>query len=426
MSDDKSNDFLSQEEIDALLRSGTESMESTQFDQTSDDADDTLSLLERDVLGEIGNISFGTASTTLSMILNQKVDITTPKVDLIHVDQLEEMFTYPHVAVSVDYTDGLEGTNVYFLKIEDAGVIASLMMGGDGHYAGEALGELELSAVQEAMNQMMGSAATSMATLIRHAVNISPPKVKVLDMPSGDRLDQFSAEKKLVRVLFQLKIGSLVDSSIMQLTPIAFAKALVSRLMNGDADKAPGATAQAQDISEPGASKTVNEQGAKAPSKAPYVGASEGDMEKTRQGQGETDRLAGYEKPQEQPAVQMPHASHHTPVDRREGVQAAPVTFTDFEHFSRTERKSPDNLDLLLDVPLQVTVELGRTKKTIKDILQFAPGSIIELDKLAGEPVDIFVNQKLIARGEVVVIDENFGVRITHIVDQWERLKTLE
>jgi len=424
VSDAKSNDFLSQEEIDALLRSGTESLESTPFNQTSGDAEDTLSLLERDVLGEIGNISFGTASTTLSMILNQKVDITTPKVDIIEVNQLEEMFTYPHVAVSVDYTDGLEGTNVYFLKIEDAGVIANLMMGGDGHYAGEALGELELSAVQEAMNQMMGSAATSMATLIRHAVNISPPKVKVLDMPSGDRLDQFAAEKKLVRVFFQLKIGSLVDSSIMQLTPISFAKALVSRLMNGDAHSSTE-PATDQKMSERHMSETVDKQSDPQHDSPSRGDASGRNSESTTQAPGEM-RGARHEKSLEQPSVQMPHPSHHTPVDRGEGVQAAPVAFTDFEHFSRAERKGPDNLDLLLDVPLKVTVELGRTKKTIKDILQFAPGSIIELDKLAGEPVDIFVNQKLIARGEVVVIDENFGVRITHIVDQWERLKTLE
>ena len=84
------------------------------------------------------------------------------------------------------------------------------------------------------------------------------------------------------------------------------------------------------------------------------------------------------------------------------------------------------NIGLILDVPLQVTVELGRTKKSIKDILELSNGSIVELDKLAGEPVDIHVNGKLLAKGEVVVIDENFGVRITDIVSPEERAARLQ
>ncbi|MBE3593871.1 MAG: flagellar motor switch phosphatase FliY [Candidatus Carbobacillus altaicus] len=422
MADSNPNDFLSQEEIDALLRGETEKAANEDAQNASED---TLSLLERDVLGEIGNISFGTASTTLSVILNQKVDITTPRVDIIEVEKFGELFTYPHVAVSVDYTDGLKGTNVYFLKIEDAGVIANLMMGGDGNYTGETLGELELSAVQEAMNQMMGSAATSMATLLHQPVNISPPKVNILDMPSGDRLDQFAMEKEIVRVSFRLNIGSLVDSSIMQLTPIPFAKALVSKLMHGDVDKEESEVPVVHTVEAASSGKEDDRTVAKS-EEALRDSPPEQQHQIAPEVQEGSRISREPETLPEREGVRASNRHQEAMSDRQGGVQAAPVAFTDFADFTRTERKSPDNLDLLLDVPLQVTVELGRTKKTIKEILQFAPGSIIELDKLAGEPVDIFVNQKLIARGEVVVIDENFGVRLTHIVDQWERLKTLD
>ncbi|AOZ87273.1 flagellar motor switch phosphatase FliY [Bacillus xiamenensis] len=366
---------LSQDEIDALLKGGS-----------NDDIepDTVLSAMEQDAIGEIGNISFGSSATALSTLLNQKVEITTPTVTVIQKSKLNEEFPHPYVAIEVNYTEGFSASNLLVIQQTDAAVIADLMMGGDGTNADPSLSEIHLSAVQEAMNQMMGSAATSMSTVFNKKIDISPPRVELLDVKEGEGTDRIPAEELLVKVSFRLTIGELIDSNIMQLYPITFAKDLIAEL------------------TDPAGEEAVQE----TPQSTP-------------------------EPQQAAPQIQSAPMQQSAPPKRQakpksaEPVNVAPV---EFEAFSEPQHTTSQlgNLDMLMDIPLSITVELGRTQRSVKEVLELSAGSIIELDKLAGEPVDILVNKRIVAKGEVVVIDENFGVRVTDILSQSERLSNLK
>lgn len=417
-----SKDYLSQEEIDALLKQA--SMDN--LAEAEPTVDDYLTPLEQDALGEIGNITFGSAATALSTLLNKKVDITTPKVSIIARSKFEEEFPKPHVAIHVEYVDGFEGMNSLVIKIRDAQVIADLMLGGEGNPQDEELNEIHISAVQEAMNQMMGSSATSMSTIFNQFVNISPPGIDILNMSDGNGLNSLPPDETLIKISFRLKIGDLIDSTIMQLLTVEFAKDMVSRLINGSE---PQAIEEQPVASTPAPAPT-------APSALPVAPVVEPAM----------PTQPVYEQPvynQPPPAAMQPPVPNqgyaNVPMGMGQGYSEphhlggmggrhANVQPVQFSNLSTPAYGQVDenNLNLLMDIPLKVTVELGRTQKQIKDILELSQGSIIELDKLAGEPVDILVNNKLIAKGEVVVIDENFGVRVTDIVSQWDRIQKLQ
>ncbi|MEC1021589.1 flagellar motor switch phosphatase FliY [Bacillus paralicheniformis] len=376
----ENNNRLSQDEIDALLKGGD--------DTAQEQPESGLSLMEQDTIGEIGNISFGSSATALSTLLNQKVEITTPTVSVIEKSHLNDEFPHPYVSIGVSYTEGFSGNNLLVIKQEDAAIIADLMMGGDGTNADPSLGEIHLSAVQEAMNQMMGSAATSMSTVFSKKIDISPPEVDLLDVNEGEGTEQIPKEDPLVKVSFRLKVGELIDSHIMQLYPLTFAKDLVDELTNQDGGEEP---VQTEEAKQP----PVQEKPAPSPSPAP----------------AQTQRQEPAPKRQGTAKVSEP-------------VQVAPA---EFQSFAPQTDAQPhlQNLDMLMDIPLSVTVELGRTNRSVKEVLELSTGSIIELDKLAGEPVDILVNQRVVAKGEVVVIDENFGVRVTDILSQAERISKL-
>ncbi|NOU76395.1 flagellar motor switch phosphatase FliY [Paenibacillus sp. LMG 31458] len=416
-------DYLSQEEIDALLRQSSDDSSASSYSGPPK-VEDYLSPLEQDALGEIGNITFGSAATALSTLLGKKVEITTPKVSVIGKEELEEQFPKPHVAVHVNYVDGFDGINLLVIKTKDAQVIADLMMGGDGTGGDENLSEIHISAVQEAMNQMMGSSATSMSTIFNRFVNISPPGIDILNLSKGE--GKLPDEDVFIKISFRLTIGDLIDSNIMQLLPVPFAKEMVSILMGGDSDSSMEAAPAAQ-VTAP--SPVPVQEALTPPPAAP------GPMYQQQQPVYEQPM---YQQPPmgqpmyppqqpmyppQQPMYQQPPAAYGGMPNRNVNVQ--PVQFGNLQSGSLGQADDT-NLNLLLDIPLKVTVELGRTHKVIKDILELSQGSIIELDKLAGEPVDILVNNKLIAKGEVVVIDENFGVRVTDIVNQWERIQKLQ
>jgi flagellar motor switch protein FliN/FliY len=442
-----SRDMLSQEEIDALLRANNLVDEEEANEPL--DVGEFLTPFEQDALGEIGNISFGSAATALSTLLNQKVDITTPTVSMIETSQLDKEFPMPHVAVQVQYTDGFEGTNMLVIRMEDAAVIADLMMGGSGKPESTELSELHISAVQEAMNQMMGSAATSMSTIFNQFVNISPPGIKIMDLAQGKGAENLPDNETLVKVSFHLKVGEkgeLIDSTIMQLLPISFAKQMI-HMLTGTEEPAPQPEIQApqQKMSAPSAEKEVAAAAATAASPQPHAQPQpQQPLAEYAPPMGYATYPPGYQDPYAQPGMHtpgyppspyppqyqqqpMPHAPQQFGGGNGSGnvANVRPAQFSPLGggHIGSTEEQ---NLNLLLDIPLQVTVELGRTKKLIKEILELSAGSIIQLDKLAGEPVDILVNNKLIAKGEVVVIDENFGVRITDIITQWDRVQKLQ
>lgn len=354
--------FLSQEEIDALL--GNHSV---------DEEDNQLNETEKDMIGEVGNISMSTAATTLSSILNKKVLITTPRVSWIPSDQIIKECDIPKVVAHIKYKEGLKGINLLMMDVADATIIADLMMGGDGSNRKDVLSELELSAVAEAMNQMIGSASTSMATMLGRGVDILPPDVSLWDSKSDINITSISKENHICKIAFDLSVEGLIQSQIMQI----FTKETVneiSALLMGD-NLETSTTGQAVHVIE-------EEKYEEIPSIAEEVSSAE------------------------KISVQKP--------------VFPPLTN------SSEGKKTPRNLDLIMDVPLELSVVLGKTKKTIKEVLSFGNGSIVELNKLADEPLEIYVNGKLIAQGEVVVINENFGIRITNILSKEQRVKNLK
>lgn len=415
------SDMLSQDEINALLSGLNNDDNEDNSEASSLNIENYLSSIEQDALGEIGNISFGSAATALSTLLNQKVDITTPKVSIIDKKELEQQFPQPHVAVHVKYTEGFDGINLLVIKTIDAAIIANLMLGGDGTGVNETeLGEMEISAVQEAMNQMMGSASTSMSTIFNKKVDISPPGIDLMNVKEGQGTSNIPNEETLVKISFSLKIGTLIDSQIMQLVTVSFAKDLVDQLMNPSSDEEEIIPETVQAVPEmqqqPSQEFHQPSPGYQQPPAQPYY---------ENQGQQQYGAPAAqyYEQAPRQPQSFGGMAYSQQPNQRAANVQ--PAAFSNFDTPSLNDAEAK-NLSMLLDIQLQVTVELGRTKRSIKEILELSQGSIVELDKLAGEPVDILVNNKLIAKGEVVVIDENFGVRVTDIVSQSDRLKNLQ
>ncbi|WP_339249710.1 flagellar motor switch phosphatase FliY [Sporosarcina sp. FSL W8-0480] len=398
-----SDNILSQEEIEALLRG--EDIQQTKTDtssQTNQYPISELSEMEKDALGEVGNISFGSSATALSSLLSNKVEITTPSITVVDRTMLMAEFTHPYIVVQVKYTEGLNGMNLLIIKQRDAAVIADLMLGEDGQQPPEELNEIRLSAVQEAMNQMMGSAATSMSTVFNKRVDISPPTIDVIDMKRDDEISYIPENEPMIKVSFKLKVGNLIDSHIMQLFPLQFGKDLVTTLMGMDV-----ANESAVTMETPILPPTRNQQQSATIGgrESHSFGNSEGDSQESSPSFDEGQQ--NEQVKEQQPTVQVQQAQ-----------------FASFETQSFDKAKS-NNLNMLLDIPLQVTVELGRTKRSVKEILEMSSGYIIELDKLAGEPVDILVNNRHIARGEVVVIDENFGVRITDVLSQKERLNNL-
>jgi flagellar motor switch protein FliN/FliY len=415
------DEMLSQDEIDALLR-GSDDSDFVDESEKVSPANDYLSLLEQDALGEIGNISFGSSATALSTLLNQKVEITTPKVTALSKNELIDEFPHPNVAIQVSYTTGFIGSNVLVIQANDAAIIADLMLGGDGRNPQELLGEIQLSAVQEAMNQMMGSAATSMSTVFNKKVDISPPSIEVMNLSNGEGGESIKDQEIMVQVAFRLKIGDLIDSNIMQLLPLDFAKGLVNELLNpSEAPPQPTTGGQSSASIQTHEASNGNQVRQASPPQThsnPYQQQQNGHV-------GNYNQQDMYEPQYKTPAPggqQQIVSSQGMPNGYQPTIQ--PAAFSSFEQVNLAEPEAK-NLDMLLDIPLHVTVELGRTKRSVKEILEISPGSILELDKLAGEPVDILVNNKLVAKGEVVVIDENFGVRVTDIISQSDRIKKL-
>ena len=393
--------ILSQEEINALLSNpggvGTATAEAE------------LSEAEIDAIGEIANISMGTAATTLFSLVNRKVEISTPVVSYATWDDVVTKYERPCVFIRIAYTVGLDGSNILVLKENDVKIITDLMMGGDGTNTEGELGELHLSAISEAMNQMMGSSATSLSSMLNKKIDISPPKADLIDLAGEideSEIDEFLAGK-FVKISFRMEIGDLVDSEIMQLYPISLAKEMcagVTHNMEMDSSSMREEPAPAP-APEP----------APAPQPTPAPQMSQPQM--NAQPQMNMQMNPGMGQPmmgQPQMNMQMNPGMGQPMMGQPVNVQPAQFTAFSGGNFGTYQ---PENIDLIMDVPLEVTVELGRTKKSISDILDFGPGKIIELNKIAGEPIDVLVNGKYVAKGEVVVIEESFGVRITEIVN---------
>ncbi len=374
--------MLSQEEIDALLNGSPSDSASTSEPQNH------LSDEEKDAIGEIGNISMGTAATTLFTLLGQKVTITTPRVFETNLKTLSEDFIDPCVLINIKYRYGIEGSNILILKEHDVKVITDLMMGGDGtNTADSELTDLHLSAISEAMNQMIGSSSTSLSEMLGDKIDISPPEAFYESITNID-LSVFEIDlgEPLVKIAFKMTVGDLIDSEIMQVIPVRFAKQMVSSLMRQSMQQLES-TVEAPSHTEK-ASAPVS---APTPAQAPKQSA-----------------------PSQAPDVEH-YASTGVQQTRQNPVNAMPLAFESFDETPATVVYATD-IDLIKDVPMEITVELGRASKRISEILDFGIGSVVELDKLVGESLDVLANGKIIAKGEVVVVDENYGIRITEIL----------
>lgn len=428
-----SDDMISQEEIDALLNGGSiptadsapageseaaAAPAAASPDSSSSQLDDVLTDMEKDALGEIGNISMGSAATTLSVLLGHKVSITTPSVSVATMGIIQQQYPMPYLIVEVGYTIGIEGNNVLAIQAQDAAIIADLMMGGDGTNPDTEINEIAMSAVGESMNQMMGTVATSLSTMFNKKIDISPPKVNLIDFGSEDKVTELvGRDEPVVRTSFRMEVDGLIDSEIMQILPVTVAKEMVEALTGGSStepETAPPAPAPVPPAPEP----------TPAPAPAPQAQMTSPVQTPPPQAQMAPPVQAPAPQAQMAPPVQAPAMGYAMQPHVAQNVPVQSAQFTPLN--TQPVQVNDANIGLILDVPLSVTVELGQTKKSIKDILELTNGSIVELDKLAGEPVDIKVNGQFLAKGEVVVIDENFGVRITEIASPAERAAKLQ
>ena len=380
-------DTISQDEINALFAAqagGGDAGGSDGGDATSAAGGSLLTDSDRDVLGEVGNISMGSAATTLSSILNEKVNITTPTVK--EGNTLKNLLTgdEKYVAINIKYKQGLDGSFMLLMKESDVKIVASMMMGqGPNVDPNAVLDDMQLSAIAEAMNQMVGTSCTSMSQVFSSTVDINPPSVEKVDVAENSVVAGVDIESEdYVTVEFDLTVGDILQSKMVQILPRPVAKQLI--------DKLTGANGGA---SEPAP--------AAAPSPAPAAAAPSPAPAPASADPGPTVTVGA-------PMPAQPQAN---------------VSSVQFESLvaERVENVK-EQISLIQDVPLEVVVELGRTNKSIKEILEFSPGVVIELNKMAGEPIDILINNKFIAKGEVVVIDENFGIRITEIIDVKKRI----
>ena len=391
--------MLSQDEINALLNgvdlSADDKGSAAATTATVDSSEEGLTDVEKDAIGEVANISMGTSATTLYSLVNRKVNITTPVVEMTTWEEVMTNYEKPCVFIQIKYTVGLNGTNILVLKEHDVKVITDLMMGGDGTNVDGEISELHLSAISEAMNQMMGSSATSLSSMLGKTIDISPPEASLVDLQTKEpaELSPF-LEDKFVKISFKMQIEDLVDSTLMQLYPLDFAKSIyktfIEQQMGGTVEETPTPPPAPQMQMGMPQGMPMNQMGGQMG--MPPTGMP------MNNGMPMNGGMPQYGAPYGMPNVNI-----------------QPAQFQSFAP-ANTEMVSAESIGLIKDVPLEVTVELGRTTKSISDILEFAPGTIIELDKIAGEPIDVLVNGKFVAKGEVVVIEESFGVRIMEII----------
>ena len=396
-----------------------------------------LTAEEVDILGEVGNISMGAVATTMYSLLDRRVSITTPRVTVFEAKDVLSMYRIPFVVATIEYVQGISGNNLLVLKVDDAAMITDILMGGDGVIdTPTSLNEMHLSAMSEIMNQMMGASSTSLSKLLMTPINISPPKSSQVDV-GFDVTTVLGDSDKVTKISFDMEIEGLLKSELIQLMPYDVSREFAKRFMDaGILAVSPGDG----DQSKAGASAPAP---APAPSPAPMAPAAPPPQMQTavalepppaapmQQGmpyppaaqypyqqapyQADPYQQAPYQYPAPgaYPPQSAPFPTAYPASSRL--VDVHPVQFQSFD--AQNSQMEQKGIDLVYNIPLQVTVELGKTRKEISEILEFGSGTIVVLDKIAGDPVEIVVNGKLIARGEVVVIDENYGVRITDIIN---------
>ena len=397
--------------------------------------------MEKDALGEVMNISMGSAATAVSELLSAKVWITTPRVEIVRAD---DMLQYdklePAVCVKIEYVKGLSGNNLMVLRQDDVQMILNQLMGQPLVVTPDfEFDELNISAVSEVMNQMMGASATALSDFLGIVVDISTPTPYIMDNIDLSEVQDFEPDENVVAIYFDLTIDGVIKSEFASILSIELAKYIAQKVL-GTAETEdmtsapPPAPAAAQAAASGGGSGggTMSQAGmdamfagAQQPGGMPgqMPGGMPGQMPGAMPGQmpgampgampgqmpyGYPPQYGGY------PGAYggyPPYGGYPQPMN----VQNAQLNQFDAPDIQLSgEQKT--NLQLLMGVPLEISVEIGSAKRKVKEILEFTQGTIIELERQAGAPVDIIVNGNLIAKGDIVVIDDNFAVRITEIM----------
>ncbi len=395
-------DMLTQDEINALLNSN----EDDNTVNKNSTVDDFLSPSDKEIFSEVGMETMSASKEILHTLLEQPVEISSPEMNVIKLSEIKNFFEISCVAVKIDYLVGLEGMSILVLTVRDARIISDLMFRKEVDLSenNEPLTELELSTTGEAMNQMMGTSSTILAKMIGNKVDIGTPQVNRIDF-SDFSIEDFGFDED-VEIFFnsyKLKIGEYVDSNLIQIFPIKFTEKLLNTIKQNGYQFKNGKVIEDGVLKEKSTkTETTNEQ---TPIQNDMNQNVQMQNNQPSQNMGYNDNMANN---------QMQRQSNYNNVNARN------AEFQDLTYQDLAQQK--ENINLVMDVPLEITVEMGRTERTVKEILEFSPGTIIELDKLAGDPIDILVNGKFIAKGEVVVIDENYGIRITDIVSVNNRI----
>ncbi len=429
-----------------------------------------LSSLEIDTIGEILNISMGSAATAISTLLDRAVNISTPTVELRQFSSMDYAALEPAVLVKIEYVEGISGSNVMIYRQRDMQVILNLLMGNDDPPSDDfVFDELSMSAACEVMNQMMGASATALSEFLGMVVNISTPEASIVTSTDSYREAVGVQEgDEIVAVSFRLSITDVIDTNFASILGCGLAKEMVQTLMGdqgGEPAPAPQPAAPAP-APQPTAPAAAPPQSSAYPAQppapqpappAPQPSAPAGPP--PAPGAPQASGMPGYPGgeggyPQQPPypgyppyyggypgyppapyppyPPQQPYGAPEAAAQHPNQVLHQPpvnVQNTQFPQFSIQASPNPatnGNMDLLMGVSLDVTVEIGSAKRKIKEVIEFGQGTVIELDKQAGAPVDIVVNGRLLARGDVVVIDDNFGVRITEILGTRELLESLK
>lgn len=382
--------------------------------------------IQKDAIGEILNISMGSAATAVSELLSAKVWITTPRVEVKTAQEMNYQRLEPAVCVKIQYIKGLSGTNMMVWKQDDVQLILNQLMGQPLVVSPDfEFDELNISAVSEVMNQMMGASATALSNFLGFTVDISTPKPVIMDeVMTNIDVTEFEPDDTVVSVTFDLTIDGVIKSEFASVMSADLAKTIADKMLGAgleeeqpEQEAAPAAASAPTPAPAPTASTSAPAPAPAAPTPAPApapMPAAEGMQMPAQQGVEQ-----GYPYPYPPQPYPYPYPA---PQPGYGYAAPAPVNIQNaqFQNFGEPSvqltGEQRDNLNLLMDVPLQISVEIGSARRKVKDILEFTQGSIIELERQAGAPVDIVVNGNLIAKGDVVVIDDNFAVRITEII----------
>lgn len=369
--------------------------------------------MEIDAIGEILNISLGSSATSVSGMLDRRVTITTPVVSVMKAVDFHFQALEPAIGVEINYISGLSGTNVMIMKESDVQAIVGLLLGTDYSEEEFVMDEMSVSAICEVMNQMMGASSTALSQFLNRTVNISTPESFPIEDSEEFKHKYYTDEDDIVTVSFQLMIDEMVNSEFVSVLTIDLAKELIALFSMDDS------SAEEAEPEPPAPAMAPPPQPAAAAAPPPSAAVAPPPQQMPPQQMMPPQMYADpmmqqpYYPPQQRPRPQ-PRVI--------DPVSMQPPAYESFDDDYSLTASEQSNLNMIMSIPLQVTVEIGRTKKKIKEILEFSVGTIIELNKQAGTPVDVFVNGQVVAKGDVVVVDDYYGVKITEVSSSNEEI----